>query len=177
VVERTGVVQAAAGVDVAPRTFASWVAPIATSLAEDRAEVIAFARQAPAEFWSQPSDVQGWTRHDILAHLAGGNDQMVQMVVRAVAEGSPLSAQDLDPDTDSANAAGVEGRRSWPVERLIAELEVGGEEMQELLAALRAEHEQVRPGGVSYTLGDLLRIVLRERHDAAHLDQLRSGQA
>ena len=58
------------------RAFAGWVAEIAETLVEDRRALIAFAREAPPEFWELPSAVDRWTNHDVLAHVSGGNDQL-----------------------------------------------------------------------------------------------------
>jgi hypothetical protein len=78
-------------------------------------------------------------------------------------------------DTDAANARGVAARRSWPIERVIAELEEGGEELRELLSELGDEDETASIGSPTMKLGDFVRIVGHERHDREHLRQLRSG--
>jgi hypothetical protein len=53
------------------REFVSWVEPIAHELIERREDVVAFARSLPAGAWGEPSAIEGWTRKDVLAHLAG----------------------------------------------------------------------------------------------------------
>jgi uncharacterized protein (TIGR03083 family) len=156
------------------RTFAPWVEPLAHVLDEDRRAVIEFARSAPAESWSQPSTLDGWTRRDILAHLAGGNDQLLQIVLRAVVSGSVIDPAELNPATDDANARGVEERRSWSIDELIAELERAGEEVQHLLSQLKSEHESLTQPGSQMTLGQFLELVRRERHDAEHLAQVQT---
>lgn len=153
-------------------TFAAWVEPTATSLAAERAQVIAFARATPHAFWERASVVEGWLNRDVLAHLAGGNDQMVQTVLRAVVNRYALDAAALDPDTDAENAARVAERRGWTIEELIAELERDGDQVQMLLCGLQAADEHVRPAGAGMSLGEFLRIVREEHHDALHLAQL-----
>jgi hypothetical protein len=158
---------------VKERRFASWVEPIARLLADDNGELVTFARAAPRDVWDRASEVPGWTNKHILAHLAGGNDQLVQIIVRNVIAREPLDASLLDVDTDAENAARVTERVAWPVRRLIAELEAGEEEMQGLLSQLTEDDRDYRKGGFPMTLGQFLRIVEKERHDMLHLEQLK----
>jgi uncharacterized protein (TIGR03083 family) len=156
------------------RTFADWVAPVARQLAEDSAELVAFARAQPPEFWDRASAVEGWTNRDVLAHTGGGNDQLLQIALRAAIAWKPLGPEAWAVDTDAANERGVKERRSWPIERVIAEIEEGADETQELLSQLADDHRGVRNGS-SITLEQFLRIVQAERHDHEHLQQLRGA--
>lgn len=135
------------------QTFADWVRPIASVLWTDRQRVIEFARS--------------------LAHLAGGNDQLVQIILRAVTSREPLAASAMQPDTDAENAARVEERRSWTIDALIAELERDGDEVQELLSRLTDRHKDLQLDGLRLTLGQFLSIVHHERHDMEHLQQMK----
>jgi uncharacterized protein (TIGR03083 family) len=155
------------------RAFASWVADIAETLVEDRRALIAFARSAPPEFWERPSEVEGWTNRDVVAHVSGGNDQLLQIALRGVISRKPLGPEMWSIDTDAANARGVAARRGWPIERVIAELDEGGEELQELLSELGEDDRTASIGSPTMKLGDFLRIVGEERHDREHLRQLR----
>jgi len=157
------------------RNFAAWVEPIARTLAEDNRELMEFARAQQSEFWERPSVVEGWANRDILAHVGGGNDQLVQIVLRAVISHKPLGPETFDIDTDAANAHGVEERRAWPIERVIAEIEEGEEETQYLLSQLTDADRDARAGSPA-TLGDFLRVVHEERHDHLHLEQLRASR-
>ncbi|MGH2586573.1 MAG: maleylpyruvate isomerase N-terminal domain-containing protein [Dehalococcoidia bacterium] len=157
------------------RTFAGWVEPVATLLAEDRRQVLAFAQTAPAGLWQQPSEVPGWTHQDIHAHLAGGNDLMLQHLMRSVTAREPLDPAVLQLDTDAENARGVAERRGWSLDMLIAELQRGGDEVQDLLSHLTEDDRDLCPSGFSVSLGDFLRIVEEERHDLLHLEQLQAG--
>jgi uncharacterized protein (TIGR03083 family) len=157
------------------RAYAGWVAEIAETLVEDRRALIAFARQAPPEFWELPSAVDGWTNHDVLAHVSGGNDQLVQIALRGVISRKPLGPEMWSIDTDAANARGVAARRGWPIERVISELEDGGEELRDLLSELSDDDRTASIGSPTMRLGDFLRIVGAERHDREHLRDLRGG--
>ena len=120
----------------------------------------------------EPALEGDWSRKDVLGHLAGGNDMLTQKIFLAVIEDRALAPSDLEPDTDAENARGVEERRSWSIERLIDELERDGEEYLDLLARLTEAHRGVHPAGASWTLGDMVRVITRERHDIEHLRQI-----
>ena len=107
-----------------------------------------------------------------IGFLGGG--QLARMSIQA-AQRMGLRCLVLDPDTDAENEARVRERRSWPIERLLAEFERDGEEMQDLLSKLTDEHRELRLGGRELTLGKLMRIVEHERHDLLHLRQLRAA--
>jgi uncharacterized protein (TIGR03083 family) len=153
--------------------FPSWVEPLARQMRAARLEVIDFARSAPTSLWQQPSPLEGWTCHDVLAHLAGGDDRMLQSVLQAVIAGEEVPSEVLHPGTDAENARGVAARRDWTVERLIEELERDGAETQALLAGLREEYRDVQPSGAPWTVGRLVQVVYEENHDLEHLSQLR----
>jgi hypothetical protein len=154
-----------------------WVEQIARTLSEDRRQVIDFVRAAGPEFWSQPSVVEGWTNKHILAHLAGGNDQFLQLALRSVVLRQPVEPAAFAVDTDEENARRIEERLSWDIPRLAGELERDGAEVQDLLVRLRDEDTGARQPGLAMTLGDFLRIVGRERHDHLHLEQLHASAA
>jgi uncharacterized protein (TIGR03083 family) len=155
------------------RVFAPWVEPVARILAEDRRAVIEFVRSVRAESWDELSALEGWTRKDVLAHLAGGNDQMLQLVLRAVVAGERIDPAMLNPDTNAENARRVVERRSWTIDALVAELKRDDDEVQSLLSQLRSAHEPLKLAGSPLTLGQFLDIVRHERHDMEHLAQMR----
>ena len=157
------------------RTFASWVEPVATTLADGRRQVLEFAKVAPADLWNGPTEADGWTCKDVVAHLAGGNDRLLQTVLRAVTASEQLDPALLRIDTDAENAAGVDERRNWPVDELIAALERDGEEVQNLLSKLTEENKDVRQDGFPMSLGQFLELVREERHDLEHRAQLRTA--
>lgn len=155
------------------REYAVWVAPAAGLLAADRAAVSEFARSLPAEAWDRQSEVEGWTYKHILAHLAGGNDQLFQVILRKVIAREPLDPALLNVDTDAENAARVAERVAWPIDRLLDELDETGDEVLDLLARLTEEDREYRGGAFPMAVGQFVQIVERERHDMIHLAQLR----
>jgi hypothetical protein len=147
---------------------------VADTLADGRAQVIAFVRSAPEEVWGQPSEVEGWTNKDILAHIGRGNDQGVEQVLRAVVARERVSLA-FEVETDEANARGVEERRERSVEELIVELEEAGDELQELLSRLTEADEHFRQENPPFVLEGFLQFVAKEGHDLEHLAQLRAA--
>jgi hypothetical protein len=125
----------------------------------------------------QPSPLEGWTNKDLVAHLAGGNDQMLQKILRAVVSLYPVDPAVLEPDTDGENATGIAERRPWSIEQLIEELERDGAEMQDLLSRLQEADKVIHPGGASWSLEGLFGVIHKENHDLEHLTQLRLAYA
>jgi len=149
---------------------------VAEQMRASRAEVVEFARSMQSEFWElRPRGVDGWTSKDLLAHIGGGNDQMLQMILRAVIAGEPIDASVTTMDTDAENTRGVEERHDWPVERMIAEVESTGEEMQTLLSKLSDADKDRTLEGLNITMEQLLAVVHAENHDGEHLAQLRAA--
>jgi hypothetical protein len=161
---------------MAERLSVAWVAPVASLLAVDRAEVIAFARSAPVELWERASVVDGWLNRDILAHLAGGNDLLLQRLLHSAVTGEPPDPAVFSLDTDAENTRGVAERRAWSIRQLIEELERDGAEVQTLFAQLAEDDRDRRWDGFPITLGRFLQIVEEERHDHEHLEQLRAAR-
>ena len=157
---------------MADRSFAAWVKPIAAQLRESRAQIVDVARTIPTEAWGRPSPNEGWTNGDLLVHLAVG-DWVCQTVLTAVTTNTPLDVGEVGrPDwIREGNATRLEERQERTVEELIAEVEVEGEETQELLSLLTDGHESLRPEGAPMSLGDYLHGF--PGHDRDHLAQLR----
>lgn len=158
------------------RAFAAWVEPMAAKFRQDREEVVRFARSLPAEAWSKPSPLPGWTYKDILAHIGRGNEQHYQQLLRMVVAGMQIDTSIFKTDTDEVNARGVAERRDRSPDELIAELEDAGEEIQELLSRLTDEHQHLVQKAPPFHLEGYLRFVVREEsHDLEHLAQLRTA--
>ena len=156
------------------RTFVAWVTPVAEKLQSDRDQVIAFARSVDPDHWTRPSEVEDWTCKEVLAHLPGGNDQILPQLLRPVVAGENVDPSIFSVDTDAENARAVAEQARKPVEALIEELVRDGEEVQDLLASLEDAHENLKQD-LPFTLGQFLQIVEKERHDLLHLSQLREA--
>ncbi len=153
------------------RTFAKWVKPIARSLAESRAEVAAFARSLPAEAWSEPSALEGWTRKDVLAHLAGDTGKVSAAAMRSAVE-PDTPAPTFGASEHELNARDVEARRSTPVEELIAEIETDCETWLELMSRFDDDTD-CRWDGFPISLREYLNLLVP--HDRDHLAEMRVG--
>lgn len=157
------------------RTFARWVEPIAAACRESRGRVVEFARSQPEAAWDRPSPLEGWTCKDLLAHIGKANDMMFQEILRTISAGKPLDRSVFAVDTDGDNNRKVDERRSWPAAKVIEEVEVAGEEMQDLLAQLADGHEHYKQDDPPFILSGFLDLVEREDHDSEHLAQLRAA--
>lgn len=155
------------------RTFAPWVEPIAAKVGESRAELIAFARSAPAELWNRPSPNDGWSSKDLLAHVAG--DKGLLIILGAAVERTRLDpALFAEGEGTRANARDVEARRGRSVDELIAEIESDGETRQELMSRLTDADQERRQKEFPMSLGEVLNLGPGD-HDREHLDQLRAA--
>lgn len=152
------------------RRFAAWVRPIAVDVRASRAEVVAFARSQPPAAWDAPSRVPGWTRRDVLAHLAGDTGKVSAAVMRAAADPA-APAPSYGTGEDEVNAQDLALRRGRPIEALIAEIEEDGEEWQRLLARLsESDADRSWPGFWMDARGYLALVA---PHDREHLAQMR----
>jgi len=155
------------------RTFAPWVEPVAAKVGESRAELIAFARSAPAALWSRPSPNAGWSCKDLLAHVAG--DKGFIMILRAAVERTRLDpAPFAEGEGTRANARDVQARRDRSVEELIAEIESDGDVRQELMSRLTDADRELRQKEFPMSLGEVLELG-PGGHDREHLTQLRGA--
>lgn len=150
--------------------FAAWVEPLAREIKQSRAEVVAFARALPEAGWDEPSAVDGWSRRDVLAHLAGDTAKITVAVIRAA--GDPRAPVPSYGEGDVAlNARDLEERRGWSIEQLIAEIEADAEEWRRGLGGL-GEDDGARswPGFPLDAAGYLAMVA---GHDREHLEQMR----
>lgn len=153
------------------RRFAAWVEPIATETLAGADELLAFARSQPADFWDQPSAIEGWTRKDVLAHLAGDTGKMSLRLLRAAVHGAPFDdPPDFKDGGDAINAQDVEQRRNSSINELIAEIKADREEWRSLFLQLKDSDQDARWPGFPVTLGQYLRICAP--HDREHLAEM-----
>ncbi len=157
--------------DYAP---AIWV-PLTRLLAAHR-RVLAMARRLPAGAWEAPSAIDGWSRRDVLAHLAAHGAQHHRPLAAALA-GAPLTDWRPDPhdasiDTDAWNRRAVAARRDWPIDRLAGELEANLAESLRLWAAIEAG-QLLLPYGLAPNL--LAGVEAHAAHLDGHADEIVNG--
>jgi uncharacterized protein (TIGR03083 family) len=153
------------------RTFAPWVEPVAAELRHTRGEIANAARLMLPDIWGWLSPLPGWTYKDLLAHCASG-DWVCQRILRSAIAGEQLDLGFLD-QLNETNAALVDERKARTPEELVAELLAMGDETQELLSQLAAEHDGLKPEGAPMSLGEFLRNF--HSHDMGHLTQLKTA--
>jgi uncharacterized protein (TIGR03083 family) len=154
------------------RTYASWVEPVAAETLGGAEELLAFVRAQPPEFWDEPSALEGWTRKDVLAHLAGDTGKVSASAMRAAATGQPFAnPPDFRDGGDGLNARDVAERRDKTVAELIDEIARDRREWGELMTQLKDADDDARWEGFPLTLGQYLRICAP--HDREHLEHLR----
>jgi uncharacterized protein (TIGR03083 family) len=159
---------------VTSKTYAAWAEPIAAETLGGAEELLAFARSQPADFWDGPSALEGWTRKDVLAHLAGDTGKVSASAMRAAVTGQPFeNPPDFKDGGDGLNARDVAERRSRSVAELIDEIARDRREWGELMAQLKDADDDARWDGFPLTLGQYLRICAP--HDREHLEHIRGA--
>ena len=151
----------------------TWAKPIADEMDKSASELLCFVRDQPPEFWEGPSRLQGWTRKDVLAHLAGDTGKVASHALRAAVHGEAWThPPDFRDGGDAANAQDVSERSGRTMEQLIAEIEQDRREWQDLLSRVRDGDEDARWEGFPLSLGQYLRIC--QSHDREHLAHMMS---
>jgi uncharacterized protein (TIGR03083 family) len=150
---------------------ALWV-PIARLISERR-RILTMIDQLPADAWIEPSALDGWTRRDILAHLAS-NEANHQRAIRAAIEDRPLTTWQPDPDDPTLEIAGwneqrVAERAAWPFQRIVDELHAGLAETLDLLRRVEDRHLSSSYGFTDNMLSGLDRRVAHEREHATDI--------
>jgi hypothetical protein len=156
------------------RTFADWVKPYAERWHDARTDVLEFARSAPADAWSRPSPLEGWSCKDLLAHIAANTGRNTHRMSEDVLACRPVDIAALTAEVDGINASNVESRRDHPMDELIAELEDEGQAWQELLTRFRDEDKDYVPEGAPFSVSAYFEQAAGT-HDREHLEQLRSA--
>ncbi len=158
---------------MAERTFAGWVEPIAAQLRDNRAEVVEFARSLPAEAWDEPSALEGWSRKDVLAHLAGDSNKVSAAAMRSATDQS-VPHPSYGENEHVLNAKDIRARRDTPVAELIAEIEDDCETWLELMSRFE-DNTDCRWPGFPISLREYLDLMVP--HDRDHLADMRAGLA
>ena len=156
---------------MADRTFAGWVEPIAAQLRDNRAEVVEFARSLPVEAWDEASALEGWSRKDVLAHLAGDSNKVSTAAMRSAIDPS-VPHPSFGENEHVLNAKDIEARRDTPVAELIAEIEDDCEMWLELMSRFE-DNMDCRWPGFPISLREYLDLMVP--HDRDHLGEIRAG--
>jgi hypothetical protein len=121
--------------------------------------------------WGRPSPLEGWSYHDLLAHIATG-DWVLQGHLRHIIEHGSVAPW---PDIDAGNAQRIAERRHTPESRLAEEYLSTRHETLQLIARLKPAHLalrfEIRVSPPASTLAD--RLGRFHTHDETHVEQLR----
>ncbi len=134
---------------------------------------IAQLRAVPVEAWQRPSGYEGWTAHDLLAHLSSTQQAIPRLVESAFSETAAGPAEPFDEDR--WNASQVRRRREREANELIDELGAGAAALTlSIEERIRAEADLQRPVPVGAGRGRPLVGVLDELldHQRHHLSDL-----
>ena len=121
--------------------------------------------------WSAPvSGYDGWTCHDLLAHLSSS-----QAALAAVAESSTKPAPDgaVPFDADRWNASQVRRRADKDPQELLNEFDMGTTQLVDVLSDLDMEKKVTVGALPGYTVRDAMAEMLD--HQKQHLDDLRAS--
>jgi len=134
---------------------------------------VAELRAIPAAAWQRPSGYEGWTAHDLLAHLSSTQQATSRLVESAFAESPSGPAEPFDENR--WNASQVRRRRDLPEQDLIEELRGGAAELVRTVQSrvlVAADLHRPVPAGAGR--GRPLHEVLQELldHQGHHLSDL-----
>lgn len=153
---------------------ALWV-PLTRAL-RARRRLIQMVEVLPFEQWLRESAAAGWSRRDVLAHLAA-SDRRYHDVLIAVLNGSPLEDWKPDPavpspELDRANVMNAERFLGQPVESLAEQLQAGAEKSIMYFAALTEDQVLMRMGFAGNAMSLLEAWA---SHDNDHADDIING--
>ena len=148
------------------------------AVAERRAladELATLAASLRPDEWDLPTENPGWSRRDVLAHLASG-DWVMHGILRGALAGRDLTALWESIDVDAGNAERIAERRARAIDELLAELRRQQTQTLALWEMLQDRHLQaILPhwsGGFCTVREYLLGFA---GHDRYHIGQLRAG--
>lgn len=151
--------------------------PFADFIAQTAAQadtVAAAVRAVPGAHWDAPlpGGEGGWTRRQLLAHLATNDLRQLTRVRLATAQAQPGDYEDYyaQSDTDGWNAAQVEARAALTPAALLAEFQARRAELVDLLRRLTPEQTaaaRLRYRGTVGGLADWFPVLLA--HTKTHL--------
>jgi hypothetical protein len=92
------------------------------------------------EAWDAPSpDCEGWSFHDIVAHLSSNEARRRVRLVSAIADAGKAELDAINK-IDEWNEAAVKERKGWTIRQLVDELLLGWYEIQRVMSRFGPEH-------------------------------------
>lgn len=142
----------------------------ASSLQAGFVELASIVRALHGDWSSLVSDYDGWTCHDLLAHLSS-----TEASLAAVAESSTKPAPDgaMPFDPDRWNASQTRKRADKDPQDLLNEFDSGTTQLVDVLSDLDLERKVTIGPYLGYTLRDTMAEMLE--HQKHHLDDLRAA--
>lgn len=137
---------------------------------------VAELRLIPADAWGRPSGYEGWTAHDLLAHVGSTQQATSRLVESAFAEAPSGPTEPFDENR--WNASQIRRRRGLPEHDLIEELRAGAAELvRTVRSRVLAPADLQRPVPAGAGRGHRLQDVLEELldHQRNHLSDLLSA--
>jgi len=128
-------------------------------------------RRIDPEAWQRACPYEGWTEHDLLAHLSSSQKALPRVLMSAFA---PPPSNPVEPfDADRWNASQVRRRKEEGEENLIEEFRQGASEVITILEKLQPpDLDRPVPAGAGRgrALGSVLETLLA--HQRRHLADL-----
>ncbi len=135
------------------------------------AEAVGALGRIGPQGWHQASGYEGWTGHDLLAHLSSSQRALPRVVQSAFAPAPASPPEPFDPDR--WNASQVRRRREKREENLIGEFRQGASELVTMLEKLQPlDLDRPVPAGAGRgrPLGQVAEALLA--HQRTHLSDL-----
>jgi uncharacterized protein (TIGR03083 family) len=123
--------------------------------------------------WQRPTTYDGWTAHDLLAHLSSSQKALPRLVESAFTP--PVAAAGAEPfDPDRWNASQIRRRRDQPGESLIDEFRQGSSELSIMMEHRVLPEDLARSVPAGAGRGRALGLTLEEllAHQRGHLSDL-----
>ncbi|MCL5266042.1 MAG: DinB family protein [Chloroflexi bacterium] len=143
------------------------------SLEESRQELVALAKSLTSEQLQLPTENEGWSVKDTLAHVASSEGGLLATVNRIL--GGQVATRP-GFDLNAYNQQQVEKRRNRSVDELLAELDASRPEALKRFGELTDEQLATRGNMASGTPIDVISVFQRiGDHERLHCDQIRKA--
>lgn len=137
------------------------------TLAQERTALLALLPQFTDDQWYRTTRADGWTVHDIAAHIADGTYGLAMMVLGELPPSLKLDAQTGWMDVEALNAQLRQKNATLPREKVLSRLNNAIDQAQRAIDAT-SSMEAPGPYGEAHTRGYWLRQMV------AHIGEHRS---